>query len=133
MVALRRHLLLSIVVVVQLSTVFGFQGVMRQQPRFTGRSGQFSNAPLLTCGTTRGRVDGAFAGTELLAATPQEEQAVAEFKMITEEESLLRKIGGVGLGVVTIASFLVQGHDYGNLSIGAFAALSTYRTGAEYQ
>ena len=87
-----------------------------------------------------------------MAATPpsQEaaEQAVVDFKMITEEESELRKIGGIILGVITIVSFFtIHGegggssdssssssyYNYANLSTGAFAALSTYRTGAEYQ
>lgn len=68
-----------------------------------------------------------------MAATPQEEQAVAEFKMITDEEAQLRKTGGAVLGVVTAVAFFTQGQNYGNLCAGAFAALSTYRTGAEYQ
>lgn len=71
-----------------------------------------------------------------MAATPQEEQAlkaVAEFKMITEEESRLRKTGGIALGIITVVAFFAQGHNYANLGTGAFAALSTYRTGAEYQ
>jgi hypothetical protein len=86
-----------------------------------------------------------------MAATPpsQEaaEQAVVDFKMITEEESELRKIGGMILGVITIVSFFtIHGegggsdssssssyYNYANLSTGAFAALSTYRTGADYQ
>lgn len=71
--------------------------------------------------------------TTILMATPVEEQAVAEFKMITEEESQLRKIGGVSIGIITIVLFFTQGQNYVNLSTGAFAALSTYRTGAEYQ
>ena len=90
--------------------------------------------------------------THLMAATPpsQEaaEQAVVDFKMITEEESGLRKIGGIILGVITIVSFFtIHGegggssdsissssyYNYANLSTGAFAALSTYRTGADYQ
>ena len=87
-----------------------------------------------------------------MAATPpsQEaaEQAVVDFKMITEEESELRKIGGIILGLITIVSFFtIHGegggssdssssssyYNYANLSTGAFAALATYRTGAEYQ
>ncbi|OEU08147.1 hypothetical protein FRACYDRAFT_250377 [Fragilariopsis cylindrus CCMP1102] len=84
--------------------------------------------------------------THFMAATPpsQEaaEQAVVDFKMITEEESQLRKIGGIILGVITIISFFTihngEGggsdsssssyyYNYANLSTGAFAALSTYR------
>ena len=85
-----------------------------------------------------------------MAATPpsQEaaEQAVVDFKMITEEESKLRKIGGIILGLITIVSFFtIHGeggssdssssyyYNYANLSTGAFAALSTYRTGVDYQ
>jgi len=76
--------------------------------------------------------------SHLMAATPQEEKAVVDFKMITEEESQLRKIGGGILGIITIVSFFALhaedgGYNYANLSTGAFAALSTYRTGAEYQ
>jgi len=130
---LRKDLLLSMVAVMQVSTAFGFQRAMRQQPRSTGRSSQFLTAPPLPRGTVRARVDDDFTGTSSLAATPQEEQAVADFKMITEEEAQLRRVGGIVLGVVAIAAFLVRGHDYANLSTGAFAALSTYRTGAEYQ
>jgi len=69
----------------------------------------------------------------LMTATPQEEQAVAEFKMITEEESQLRKVGGIVLGIITVVAYFTQGQNYINLCSGAFAALSTYRTGAEYQ
>jgi len=68
-----------------------------------------------------------------MTATPQEEQAVAEFKMITEEESQLRKVGGIVLGIITVVAYFTQGQNYINLCSGAFAALSTYRTGAEYQ
>jgi len=68
-----------------------------------------------------------------VGATPQEEQAVAEFKMITEEESQLRKTGGIILAIITIAAFFTQGQNYSNLCSGAFAALATYRSGAEYQ
>jgi len=66
-------------------------------------------------------------------ATPQEEQAVEDFKMITEEESNLRKIGGIVIGVATAAAFFTQDQSYSSLSAGTFAAISTYRTGAEYQ
>lgn len=68
-----------------------------------------------------------------LMATPQEEQAVADFKMITEDEANLRKIGGIILGVVTVAAYFTKGQDYASLSSGAFAAIATYRSGAEYQ
>ena len=59
--------------------------------------------------------------------------AVSDFKMITENEATLRKIAGVGIGVVTIGSFLGGTHSYTSLSGGLFGAISTYRTGAEYQ
>mmetsp|Transcript_26229 Transcript_26229/g.58742 ORF Transcript_26229/g.58742 Transcript_26229/m.58742 type:complete len:104 (-) Transcript_26229:651-962(-) len=61
------------------------------------------------------------------------ERAVAEFKMITEDEANIRKIAGVGLGVVTAAMFVSGNSDYPSVSTGVFAAVSTYRTGAEYQ
>jgi len=70
-------------------------------------------------------------------ATPAERQAVADFKMITEEESQLRKTGGLVLGVITAVVFVVQlfadGGNYPNLCAGVFGALSLYRTGADYQ
>lgn len=65
--------------------------------------------------------------------TPDEEQMVSDFKMITENESKLRKIGGVIIGVVTAAKFLSVDPSYSALSTGAFVAISTYRTGSEYQ
>jgi len=69
----------------------------------------------------------------LAGASPQEEQAVADFKMITEEESQLRKTGGIIIAIITVAAFFAQGQNYANLCSGAFVALSTYRTGVEYQ
>merc|ERR1712232_638131 len=74
------------------------------------------------------------AGTSLMA-TAEEEQAVADFKMISEDESQLRRIGGIILGIITITKFLTTSgiHDYSGLSLGSFLALSTYRTGIEYQ
>jgi len=121
------RVLLLVVVAWQLSTAFGFQAAIRSKTISDGmRSSQFINTPFLRRSTE--------ASSKLqIAATPQEEQAVVEFKMITEEEARLRKIGGIVLGVVTITIFLTRGHDYANLSTGAFAALATYRTGAEYQ
>lgn len=71
--------------------------------------------------------------TLLAGASPQEEQAVADFKMITEEESQLRKTGGIIIAIITVAAFFAQGQNYANLCSGAFVALSTYRTGVEYQ
>ena len=71
-------------------------------------------------------------------ATPAERQAVADFKMITEDESQLRKTGGLVLGVITAVVFVVQlfapdGGNYSQLCAGVFGALSLYRTGADYQ
>lgn len=59
--------------------------------------------------------------------------AVAEFKMITEDEATVRKLGGVVIGVATAVAFATTGLAYGTLSGGIFGAISTYRTGAEYQ
>ena len=72
--------------------------------------------------------------TPLYAASDLQERAVEEFKMITEDEATVRKIAGVGIGVVTVVKFATSGlHDYSSLSAGVFGAVSTYRTGAEYQ
>lgn len=72
--------------------------------------------------------------TSLSAASDLQERAVEEFKMITEGEANVRKIAGVGLGVVTAVTFATSGlHDYASLSAGVFGAVSTFRTGAEYQ
>lgn len=59
--------------------------------------------------------------------------AVAEFKMITEDEATVRKVGGVFIGVATAVAFATTALAYGALSGGIFGAISTYRTGAEYQ
>jgi len=72
----------------------------------------------------------------ILKATtsPEENKAVDDFKMITEDESKLRKIGGVIIGIATIATYFTQDdQSYSSLSAGAFAAIATYRTGSEYQ
>ena len=61
------------------------------------------------------------------------EEAVADFKMITEDEAKVRKIAGVGIGLATAVAFVTTGLSYGSLSGGIFGAISTYRTGAEYQ
>jgi len=68
-----------------------------------------------------------------LLAEPQEYQAVADFKMITEEESKLRKVGGIIIGIATMIIYYTQDQNYSSLSAGVFAAISTYRTGADYQ
>ena len=68
-----------------------------------------------------------------VSATEKQESAVAAFKMITEDESKVRKAAGVGVGVVTGALYSTTGLDYGSLAAGLFGAISTYRTGAEYQ
>lgn len=85
-----------------------------------------SNSPFSSAGARNTSVN-------TLMATPQEEQAVVDFKMITEDESKLRKIGGIIIGVATVAAYFTQGQSYSSLSTGAFVAISTYRTGAEYQ
>ena len=91
-------------------------GSAQQPPSSSGRSLQMAATP----------------------ATPAERQAVADFKMITEEESQLRKTGGLVLGIITAVVFVVQlfapdGANYPNLCAGVFGALSLYRTGADYQ
>jgi len=92
----------------------------------TRTNNALSMAPLFSAGARKNSINA-------LMATPQEEQAVAEFKMITEDEANIRKIGGIILGVVTVAAYATKGQDYSSLSTGAFAAISTYRSGSEYQ
>ena len=53
--------------------------------------------------------------------------------MITEDEAKVRKIAGVAIGLATAVAFVTTGLSYGSLSGGIFGAISTYRTGAEYQ
>ena len=53
--------------------------------------------------------------------------------MITENEATIRKIAGVGIGLLSVGSFIGGAHSYTSLSGGLFGAISTYRTGAEYQ
>lgn len=132
MTALRKSNCVLLLVALQLLVASGFQ-VARPKTCSNGLllSNSLLNSPLLP--RNAGSSSRSFTFTGLMAATPQEEQAVAEFKMITEEESQLRKTGGIVLGVITIVSFFAQGQDYANLCTGAFAALSTYRSGAEYQ
>lgn len=126
MTALRRSTGMILLVVLQLSvTAYGFQ---MSRPTIISNDGL-----LLPRTTERSRRTTTTASTLFAEATPQEERAVAEFKMITEEESQLRKTGGYVLAAITLVAFLTQGHDYANLSSGAFAALATYRSGAEYQ
>lgn len=133
MTALRKFNCVLLLVALQLLVASGFQ-VARPKTSYNGlpQSDSLSNTPLLP--RNAGSSSRSFTSTgTLMAATPQEEQAVAEFKMITEEESQLRKTGGIVIGVITVVSFFAQGQDYANLCTGAFFALSTYRTGAEYQ
>ena len=67
-------------------------------------------------------------------ATDVERVAASEFKMITEEEATIRKAGGVFIGLATAAVYATaEQHNYGSLAGGIFAAVSTYRTGSEYQ
>ena len=102
-----------------------------------------SNTPFLTTSHSTQQQQppsSSFRSLQMAAtpATPAERQAVADFKMITEEESQLRKTGGLVLGLITAVVFVVQlfapeGGNYPNLCAGVFGALSLYRTGAEYQ
>lgn len=116
----KRSLLLLVVAAVQVPTAFAFRAAILSGTNANINGASFSNARS--------------AAPPRMSATPEEErQAVADFKMITEEEANLRKVGGVAIGVATAAAFLANGHDYAGLSTGAFAALSTYRTGTEYQ
>mmetsp|Transcript_1884 Transcript_1884/g.3384 ORF Transcript_1884/g.3384 Transcript_1884/m.3384 type:complete len:133 (-) Transcript_1884:754-1152(-) len=132
MTALRKSNCVLLLVALQLLVASGFQ-VVRPKTNSNGLllSNFLLNTPLLP--RNAGSSSRSITFTGLMAATPQEEQAVAEFKMITEEESQLRKTGGIVLGIITVVSFFAQGENYANLCTGAFAALSTYRTGAEYQ
>lgn len=133
MTPMRRSTNLILLVTLQLSVaVSGFQIPRQTKTSNKGLlpSSHRSNIPLMTQNTAFSR---STTSTLSVGATPQEEQAVAEFKMITEEESQLRKTGGIILAIITIAAFFTQGQNYSNLCSGAFAALATYRSGAEYQ
>ena len=68
-----------------------------------------------------------------MGATDEAKRAVSEFKMITDDEANIRKLAGVGVGLTTDALYATSGLGYGTLSGGLFAAISTYRTGAESQ
>ena len=71
--------------------------------------------------------------TPMVAAEEQQTKAVEDFKMITEDEATIRKTIGAGIGLVTVAIYSTFGMAYGTLSGAIFAAISIYRTGAEYQ
>jgi hypothetical protein len=105
-----------ILVLLQIASLSGFQ--MLSPQRTIGNNGNYLKLK-----------------TSVLMATAQEEQAVEDFKMITEDESTLRKIGGGVIGVATIATYLSTLADpsYTSLSTGIFAAIATYRSGSEYQ
>ena len=60
-------------------------------------------------------------------------KAVAENKMITETEATIRKVAGVGMGLLTAFQYASGGMAYTTLSAGVFGALSVYRSGAAYQ
>ena len=60
-------------------------------------------------------------------------RAVETGKMITETEAILRKTIGVAIGLATSAIYATSGLPYATLTAGAFGAIATYRTGAEYQ
>ena len=150
MVVLRNFSCILLLVASKFMTAtWGFQLVHTSsisRSRTSVESSRSSRPSLITSASTT-----ITRSTHLMAATPpsqEAEQAVVDFKMITEEESELRKIGGMILGLITIISFFtIHGeggggsdssssssyYNYANLSTGAFAALSTYRTGADYQ
>ena len=149
MVVLRNFSCILLLVASKFMTAtWGFQLVPTSRSRTRSVESSRSSRPSLITSSASTTIT---RSTHLMAATPpsQEaaEQAVVDFKMITEEESKLRKIGGMILGVITIVSFFTMHgegggssdsssssyYNYANLSTGAFAALSTYRTGAEYQ
>jgi len=60
-------------------------------------------------------------------------RAVETGKMITETEANVRKAIGVAIGLATTAMYATSGLSYATLTAGAFGAIATYRTGAEYQ
>jgi len=114
-----------VIILLQLVVVSSFQLLNTK----TRTNNHFSNSPIRI-------VESLNKSTVILKATTSQEEnkAVDDFKMITEDESKLRKIGGVIIGIATIATYFTQGdHSYSSLSAGAFAAISTYRTGSEYQ
>ena len=150
MVVFRNCILLWLVATECMAATSGFHMVPTTNSRRTLRNnnnvGSSRNRPsLLTSSDTHTHTPTPITTTHLMAAgtpTQEEEQAVVDFKMITEEESQLRKIGGGILGLLTMVSFVTlhgntgEGesyYNYANLSTGAFAALSTYRTGVDYQ
>ena len=53
--------------------------------------------------------------------------------MITETEATIRKVAGVGLGLVTAYLYATSALTYTTLSAGTFGALGVYRSGAAYQ
>mmetsp|Transcript_6868 Transcript_6868/g.14305 ORF Transcript_6868/g.14305 Transcript_6868/m.14305 type:complete len:123 (-) Transcript_6868:545-913(-) len=120
-IKLHRFGCVLLLALLQLDAVSGFQVITtRRRPKNLS-----SNAPLLGAADRKNSIT--------LTATLEEEEMVADFKMITEDESKLRKIGGIVIGIATVAAYFAQGPNYANLSTGVFAAISTYRTGAEYQ
>mmetsp|Transcript_29310 Transcript_29310/g.32440 ORF Transcript_29310/g.32440 Transcript_29310/m.32440 type:complete len:148 (-) Transcript_29310:219-662(-) len=62
-------------------------------------------------------------------------KAVKDFKMINEEESALRKVGGLMIGIATgiLQIKVFPALDYSSLCAGLFASIATYRTGSQYQ
>jgi len=62
------------------------------------------------------------------------ERAVKEFKMITEDESKIRQIGGIFVGMATLASYFSSSDvNYSALSAEIATSIALYRTGADYQ
>jgi len=76
---------------------------------------------------------GSEAMTGYVVPTAAQRKAVAEDKMISEAEATVRKIAGVGIGVVTAAMYATSGLAYTALASGLFGAIAVYRTGAQYQ
>ena len=91
------------------------------------------SSSVVTRGNWRSSMRGGSVVQMSSAPREVEVQAAADFKMITEEEATVRKGAGVAIGVATAALFAGGALGYGPLSAGAFGAISTYRTGREYQ
>ena len=88
---------------------------------------------LNTEAATTGRVVPTTGAASSSEATAAQLKAVAENKMITETEATIRKVAGVGMGLLTAFQYASGGMAYTTLSAGVFGALSVYRSGAAYQ
>jgi len=119
--SLRLHRYLIILIFLSLQFLEGFGFIIKTKPKH------------LAFSVSESTFDYMRRKKPVVSATAEEKQAVAEFKMITEDEAKFRKIGGIIIGVVTAGKFLAIDHSYSALSAGVFAAISTYRSGSEYQ